>query len=206
MAKGRPDDFEAVRTVVATLEVFEPEDQERILRWAREKLGLSAAPAVASTAGMGIEAFAERTTADTRTPAASTKASDIRTFIANKRPQTDSQFAAAVAYYYRFEAPEPQRKDTITADDLQGACRQTGRERFTRPAQTLVNAHNQGYLDKGSGRGSYAINTVGENLVAMALPEGAATGNTASARRQKSHARPKAGKRAKLKAGKKGRR
>lgn len=192
MAKVHPDDFEAVRTVVATLEPFKPEDQERILRWAREKLGLSAAPAAASATGEGTEATAERVTAGA--PPAPAKASDIRTFIANKRPQTDSQFAAAVAYYYRFDAPEPQRKETITPADLQDACRQTGRERFHVPAQTLLNAHNQGYLDKGSERGAYAINTVGENLVAMTLPEGTTTGNAVSKRKRRARAKPKGGK------------
>lgn len=130
---------------------------------------------------------------DPAAPATPGKASDIRTFIGNKRPATDIQFAAAVAYYYRFEFPEPQRKETIAADDLQDACRQTGRERFTRAAQTLVNAHHQGYLDKGTERGTYSINTVGENLVAMALPEGATSGaSSVNARRRK--LKPKGGK------------
>src|SRR6185369_10584110 len=62
--------YEAVRTVVATLESFKPEDQERIIRWAREKLGLSAAPAVA---GAGAEGVVERITAEVGTPLAPTK-------------------------------------------------------------------------------------------------------------------------------------
>jgi hypothetical protein len=193
MAKGHPDDFEAVRTIVATLDPFDPGDQERILRWAREKLGLSIAPAPTPAADAGNETKAERASGSAA-PAALAKASDIRTFITNKRPQSDIQFAAAVAYFYRFEAPEPQRKETITADDLQDASRQTGRERFTRPAQTLVNTHNQGYLDKGSERGSYAINTVGENLVAMALPGGTTTGNAVSSRRRSPRSKSKGGK------------
>ena len=56
---------------------------------------------------------------------------------------------------------------------------------FTRPAQTLVNAHYQGYLEKGTQRGTYVINTVGENLVAMALPEGATAGSAASPSRRR---------------------
>lgn len=187
MAKETADDFEAVRVVVATLEPFDAPDQERIIRWAREKLGLSAA--LAAAPGTGGET--KRASEEVAASVAPGKASDIRTFIANKRPQTDIQFAAAVAYYYLFDAPEPQRKETITSDDLQDACRQTGREQLTKPAQTLVNAHHQGYLDKGSERGTYAINTVGENLVAMALPEGATTGNTVNARRRKARPKPK---------------
>lgn len=38
------DDLEAVRAVAAALGDFSPEEQERIIRWAREKLGLAPAP------------------------------------------------------------------------------------------------------------------------------------------------------------------
>ncbi len=166
MSKEKLDDLEAVRTVVASIQPFEPADQERILRWAREKLGLVAAGAsdkAPSTISGGNELQRSNIPG---------KQTDIKTFIDLKKPQTDIQFTAAVAYYYRFEAPEPQRKASIIAADLQDACRQTGRERLKRPDQTLVNAHNQGYLDKGGERGTYVVNTVGENLVAMTLPEG----------------------------------
>ena len=36
-----PDDLEAVRKVIEALTPFNKDDQERIVRWAREKLGLS---------------------------------------------------------------------------------------------------------------------------------------------------------------------
>src|SRR5215469_6003778 len=153
MAKDKPDDFEAVRAVVATLEPFDINDQERILRGAREKLGLTAGNTLAPGTSRS-DTSAPRDTADAATPAAASKATDIKSFIDSKRPQSDNQFAAAVAYYYRFDAPEPQRKEAITPADLQEACRQTGRQRMKSPAQTLVNAHNQGYLDKAE-RGTY---------------------------------------------------
>jgi hypothetical protein len=38
------DDLEAVRLVADALEGFEANDQERIIRWVREKIGLSVAP------------------------------------------------------------------------------------------------------------------------------------------------------------------
>jgi hypothetical protein len=169
MTKETPDDLEAVRAVVASLKGFEPKDQERIIRWAREKLGLAAlAAAVASDKASAGRDESQHT--DSSIPR---KQADIKTFVDLKKPQTDIQFASAVAYYYRFEAPESLRKASITAADLQEACRQTGRLRFKGPSKTLGNAHQQGYLDKGGERGTYVVNTVGENLVAMALPEGA---------------------------------
>lgn len=95
---------------------------------------------------------------------------DIKTFIAAKKPGRDIQFAAAVAYYYRFEAPAAERKEVINKDDLQEATRKAGRERFGNPQQTLNNAHTLGLLDRGSEKGTFTINSVGENLVAMTLP------------------------------------
>ena len=40
MTKTPPDDLEAVRMLVETLQGFDAKDQERIIRWAREKIGL----------------------------------------------------------------------------------------------------------------------------------------------------------------------
>ena len=168
MAGKPPDDFDAVRRIVDTLKDFDPKDQERIIRWAREKLGLPpvpdsivthipSAPAGDRQQKLGAQAGTERLR-------------DIRSFIAAKAPQSDTQFAAAVAYYYRFEASETEQKPAITPSDVQEATRKVGRDRLKSPAQTLVNAHNQGYFDKVD-RGHYTLNTVGENLVAMALPQ-----------------------------------
>src|SRR5258706_15661027 len=86
---------------------------------------------------------------------------DIKTFIATKQPRRDIQFAAAVAYYYRFEAPLAERKDAINKDDLQEATRKAGRERFGNPLQTLNNAHTLGLLDRGSDKRTFTINSVG---------------------------------------------
>jgi hypothetical protein len=104
-------------------------------------------------------------------PAAGTSTS-IKAFIAEKRPRSDVQYAAAVAYYYRFEASEAEKKEQIGSDDLQESTRKAGRERFANPLQTLSNAHKLGLLDRGSERGTFLINSVGENLVAMTLPDG----------------------------------
>ena len=38
MTKPQSDDLDAVRKVVDALDGFEAKDQERIIRWAREKL------------------------------------------------------------------------------------------------------------------------------------------------------------------------
>jgi formylglycine-generating enzyme required for sulfatase activity len=177
-----PDDLEAVRVIVAALTPFKQPDQERIIRWASEKVGLptDTKPSGLSPAGAGGQPAAH--------PAAAPQHGvTIKHFVTQKNPKTDNQFAAVVAYYHRFEASGAERKDVITADDLQEACRKANRKRLKKPSQTLINAHQGGLLDK-SGRGEFTINSVGENLVAMALPE-PPEGSTKPTRRSRRNSR-----------------
>jgi hypothetical protein len=167
-----PDDLEAVRTLVKALEPFEARDQERIIRWAREKLGLSAGTGTTektATGTIGPEQTGERR--DSNQVRVS-----IKDFIRSKVPQSDNQLAATVAYYHRFTAPESERKQAITKEDIKDACRLASIDPPERPDQTLVNAHRAGLLDKGPEKGTYVINSVGENLVAMTLPVPTKTG------------------------------
>jgi hypothetical protein len=164
------DDLEAVRLVTTALDGFEATDQERIIRWAREKLGLSVAP----TASFH-KADAPTQAATAVSPPAPSAIKNLSAFVKEKKPKNDVQFAATVAYFHRFEAAPDKRKTEINADDLQDATRLAPRERFKYPGQTLRNAHNLGLLDRGSQDGFFAINSVGENLVAMTLPSGATT-------------------------------
>ncbi len=159
------DDLEAVRALVQQLDPFEPKDQERIIRWAREKLGLKPVPAAPS----GGAATHSPTPPTPEQPPGTTPATDIKSFIEAKKPASNNHFAAVVAYYYKFQAPQDQRKDSVNAEDLQEACRLANLTRLSKPGQTLVHAHHVGLLDQVE-RGQYAINTVGENLVAMTLP------------------------------------
>jgi len=164
------DDLEAVRTLVSTLEPFDDTDRTRIIRWASEKLGLSSP----TSAPEGANPAAEQ-------PPAPRSGNDIKSFMDAKQPKSDAQFTTAVAYYYQFEAPPAERTDSINSDILQEACRKAGRARLTAPSNTLNNALKAGYLDKAGERGYYKVNSVGENLVAMVLPDG----STASAPRKR---------------------
>jgi hypothetical protein len=162
------DEFDAVRIVVEVLKNLKSDEQARVIRWAQEKLGVVAPPLPTSSGG--AEALHRQ------------GASDIATFIQGKKPANDVQFAAVVAYYYAFEASEASRKLEVSADDLKEATRLANTERLVKPIMTLHNAVNRGYLDKGSERGRFKINTVGENLVAMSLPT---SNSTASLRKSK---------------------
>lgn len=168
------DDLDAVRTIVETLKKFKPEEQQRILRWAVEKVGLPSSPGLTPPTGPVLPPSSEGSSVpSSHKPAAISStngAVDIKSFIDQKQPRSDVQFAATVAYYLRFEAPPAERKESIDKDDLQEACRKAKRDRLKNPYQTLVNAHTLGLLDKGSEKATFVLNTVGENLVAMTLP------------------------------------
>jgi len=171
MANSKTDDLEAVRTVIDAIGNFKPEEQQRIIRWVAEKLGLPQ-PFVSAAHNPSIPpppGVVPAATPHHPTPTQGGVA-DIRTFIAEKKPRNDVQFAAAVAYYYRFEAPPADRKEAIDKEDLQEAARKAGRERFANPRTTLFNAHTLGLLDKGTEKATFTINSVGENLIAMTLP------------------------------------
>jgi hypothetical protein len=159
---SQPDDLEAVRMLVSALKDFSKEDQERIIRWTQEKLSLTSAPK-------------ETPPGVTPTPSAESRRvlpKDIKSFISQKKPRSDIEFAATVAYFYRFEVPESERKNEITTADIKDAARKAPWAQKRRPSDTLNNAVKGGLLDSGSKRGTYKINAVGENLVAMTLPSG----------------------------------
>lgn len=166
------DDLEAVRTIIQVLESFDSKDRERIIRWAREKLGMSAVTGQPSTMPI-VSAQPEQTTITPPAVIADGSAvKDIKSFISEKRPKNDKQLAAAVAYYYHFVAPEGQQKEIITSEDILDACRKADCKRLTNPGQTLRNAFQSGLLDRAGEQGQFRLNAVGENLIAMVLPEG----------------------------------
>ena len=181
---AKPDDLEAVRTIAAALSGFSPEEQERILRWVREKIGL--APAARTLLETRIPQSPSPVTPARHpelpaSPQAPASGKDLKTFVTDKNPRSDVQFAATVAYFHRFEALPEQRRNEIDAAVLQDACRLAGRARLKNPLKTLNNAKSLGVLDSGSEKGRFTINTVGENLVAMTLPgqaDGSAKGKS----------------------------
>lgn len=165
------NDFEIASAVASLLKDLEKEKQTRILRWVAESIGV----VIAADARTSEDVKLRDSGAGLNLNSPPGSSTDIKSFVALKDPKSDNQFAATVAYYYRFEAPANLRSDSISSEALQEATRLAGRNRLGDPGKTLRNAKDQGYLDLAE-RGSYKINTVGENLVAMTLPgQGRAT-------------------------------
>ncbi len=170
MSEEHPDAakvFDAAKAIIETLRGLDKTHQERAIRFASEWLDLrppsQSQPLVVSQVQPGA------------TPAAPSSqgirvhTKDIKQFVAEKAPKSDQQFAAVVAYFHKFEAPEPQKKEAIGAKDLTDAARLADRKRPSKPLATLNNAKNSGYLDTTE-PGKFRISTVGENLVAVTLP------------------------------------
>lgn len=164
---SHPDDFDIAKSIFDQLKDLPSERQQRVLRWIAEGLGVSGTtqvlpPTADERARVGLP---QPNDVQPR------RSSDIKSFVSEKSPKSDQQFAATVAYFYRFEAPPAERRESIDGDILQEAARLAGRKRMSNPRTTLNNAKAAGYLD-GVSPGEFLINSVGENLVAMALPGG----------------------------------
>jgi hypothetical protein len=181
MAKDTTDEFDVLRSIVDQLKVLGSDDQRRVIKWACEKLGIDSPLGPASAALHPTHASA---TAAVH-PHTQATGTNIKSFVEEKKPLSDMNFATVVAYFHRFIAPE--KKEAIGAEDLQEATRLVGRPRLQNPSQTMINASASGLLDK-VGRGQYRVNTVGENLVALVLP-GDGKGAPAKARKVKASKR-----------------
>lgn len=170
------NDFEVAKSINDLLEPLNGERRERILRWVSESFGLSAVVADPTPPAKSVTSAPPSPASQSHVASNVQTSVDIKSFVEQKSPRSDQHFAAVVAYYYRFQAPEQQRKTSVDTDTLQDATRLVGRKRLTNPLATLNNAKNSGYLNS-SAPGAFEISTVGENLVAMTLPSGDGDGN-----------------------------
>ena len=158
--------FDAAKSIVEALKGLDKPSQALAMRFASETLGLQSV----GTAQVPVAPVNAAPPAPPQPGSqGATHSTDIRQFTAAKSPKSDQQFAAIVAYFYAFEASEANRKESIDAEILKDAARLAERKRLKNPLATLNNAKNSGYLDS-AGSGKFRINSVGENLVAMALP------------------------------------
>jgi hypothetical protein len=184
-------DFVAAEEIKGILRDRDKPEQERIIRWVSESLDLSivhSRPTRDHVQAIHHDPHAQSSESQAHAhDDASARPRDIRSFVQGKQPKSDVQFVAVVAYYHRFVAPEPERKDAITSDDIQNAARLAQRPVFKTPSVPLNNCVQQGYMDRAA-RGEYRLNAVGENLVAMTLPgsgEGKANGGRPSKKQRK---------------------
>jgi hypothetical protein len=118
----------------------------------------------------------------------------IKVFKEQKKPRSANEMAAVVAYYLANLLPSGQRKGTINQRDIETHFKIAGFPLPQHVRVTLQNAKAAGYFDS-AGDGEYRLNAVGHNLVAHAMPRGAASDSSKASRRRRSPKRSVAGKR-----------
>ena len=89
--------------------------------------------------------------------------------------------AALVAYYLANVVPVSDRKQTVSAKDVETHFKIAGFPLPKAVRVTLQNARTAGYFDS-AGEGEYRLNAVGHNLVVHNLPRG--EGSKATRRRK----------------------
>lgn len=158
----------AISTLMEALTPLDKEAREHVLEFVVKRLGI-AMPGVASTIRNPLPGVPDAPLLPLSLHA-SGEPTDIRSFAAQKQPQTLNEKVAVVAFYLARLAPEAERRDFITSEDIKPYFIQADFEFPTGPTNmTLTNAKNAGYLNALE-RGHYRLNSVGHNLVAHKLP------------------------------------
>jgi len=93
----------------------------------------------------------------------------IKQFKEQKKPRSDAEMAALVAYYLAKVVAPADRKESIAREDVETYFNIAEYPLPKKPEYTLPNAKNAGYF-KVLGKGQYALNPVGQNLIAYSLP------------------------------------
>lgn len=179
-------ELQAIKTLQETLQPLAPDVRTRVLDYVFRVLGISAAqPTLSQATPIAIEGSVSAAPSVTRPRLDGP--TDILTLKEDKVPTTGTQMIAVVAYYLAHLAPEGERQDFITAEDIQKYFIQGKYPMPGSQSQALVNAKNAGYLDFVE-KGRYRLNSVGYNLVAHKMPTGAAAAPKPSGNRRKKKA------------------
>src|SRR5690348_7209907 len=124
------EDFDTAKAIFEKLKDVPADRRKRILSWVAEGLGVVLHAPSAPVAAPMVHRHATLTPAPQPERQLQAQTADIKTFVTAKAPKSDVQFAATVAYYYRFEAPAAQRRETLDGATLQEAARLAGRKRL----------------------------------------------------------------------------
>ena len=117
--------FDAAKAIVDALKGLDKQSQTLAMRFASETLNLQ--PIITTPTPVSPVPAAPPLTPQHEIHK-SPHSTDIKQFTEEKAPKSDQQFAAVVAYFYRFKAPEKDRRETIDANALQEAARLAGRK------------------------------------------------------------------------------
>ncbi|MGA8940227.1 MAG: hypothetical protein WB439_13780 [Acidobacteriaceae bacterium] len=165
MADPVDKEIAAIRTVLGALEPLPFDVRANVLEYVLKRLSIQ----LHSSAS--IQGTSTVVPASVATPAIGAEGVHIEQLKDTKKPRSVNEMAALVAYYLAEVAPLPERKSTVTTEDIR---RYFKIARFPLPRQpraTLLNAKAAGYFDSAGG-GEFRLNPVGYNLVVHAMPRG----------------------------------
>lgn len=162
----RDAEIAALEATITALRPLDDEARARVLEYTLRRLGMHELPA---TALASTPVASELPDSPVSRAPALVGVVDIRTLREQKNPGSANEMAALVAYYLAELAPESERKETVTAADVERLFKQANYRLPSRIAMALPNAAAAGYFDK-AGSGGWKLNPVGHNLVTQTLP------------------------------------
>jgi len=170
MTKNEQDEeLAAIQLIIQAMTPLDAEAKNRVLGYVLQRLNL-ALPSKAGRPLTPSPAADQDQAATSEQLVSMQQITDIRSFKEQKNPHSANEMTALVAFYLAELAPAAERKEEISAIEIEKYFKQGG---YPLPAVTrmaLSNAKNAGYLDAGSDRGLYKLNPVGHNLIAHNLP------------------------------------
>lgn len=167
----------AIKAVLAALEPLDAGIRANVLGYVLKRLGIATQPPASLDATLPMPA-------PPPAPPFSGGAIHIKALKEQKKPHSANEMAALVAYYLANVVPASDRKQTVSAKDVETHFKIAG---FPLPKAirvTLQNARTAGYFDS-AGEGEYRLNAVGHNLVVHNLPRGDGTKASTRVRRRK---------------------
>jgi hypothetical protein len=162
-------EIEAIKAILHALEPLPGDVRASVLGYVLQRLQIVLAPSTqtstagASAAMAGAIGGAAETGGEQQTLPVHIKALKEK-----KNPRSANEMAALVAYFLANAAPKAERKDRITAKDIETHFK-IAEFPLTKTQLTLPKAKAAGYLD-AVGNGEYKLNAVGHNLVVHSMP------------------------------------
>jgi hypothetical protein len=157
-AAGIDQEVDAVKAVLKVLDGLSVQGKEWVLRTVSDRLSLQVPPGPGSqAAGGGAPPPGGR---------AATKTGTAKQFLAAKRPETDVERVACLAYYLTHSINTPHFKTR----DITSLNTEAAGSRFSNAAATVRNATNQSGFLAAAGGGKKQITPHGEDVV-NALPD-----------------------------------
>jgi len=170
MTDNEEDGVSAITAIIAALKPLDDTTRLNVIEFVVKQLGIKLSGRSEPRADVWNSSFPSQITLEEEEEEEEegNDIKDIRSLAEQKQPKTVNDKVAVLAYYLKTLAPQDERRDYITAEDIETYFPGAG---FELPVarMALTNAKNAGYLH-AMGSGKYRLNPVGHNLVTHKLP------------------------------------